>query len=137
MLTPRSNVIARSEAWNAKFQELFVGCSLRSRLSADFDGWCLDRGDESMRMVECVCDPCRLHSPRRELGSSPDVLGVQVVMAGQELFSIGDERFVLNAGDVLVWDTTRVMSVEVTERLHKVSIMLPLSRLQSWLPTSW
>jgi len=65
------------------------------------------------------------------------MLAVQLVLSGREHFTIDNKRTVLGPGDILVWNTTRPMGFEVIERLQKISVMMPLSRLKCWLPTSW
>lgn len=124
----------RQEAWAALLDSVYLGWSLQGRLDADFDAWCRHRGDPHFSVAECVCDPCAAERPRSRYGGDRDVFGIQLILSGRERLSIGDDEVDAGPGDVLLWDTAESLRFEVTERLHKLSVMLPLSRLHSWLP---
>ena len=91
----------------------------------------------SFGVIECVCDPCAAkRGPRQISRDDPDVLGVQLVLAGKEFMEIDGEQYSLVPGDIIIWDSTRRMEFAVTERLHKISLMLPLRRLRDWAPVA-
>lgn len=91
----------------------------------------------SLQIVECVCDPCAATRRPTTAKDMEEHLTLQLVLSGRENFSVQDSRYTLTAGDVLIWDTTRSMRFEITERLHKISVTMPLARFRAWLPRSW
>ena len=88
-----------------------------------------------IHLVECICAPCAGRRPplRRRRDDEPH-LGIQIVLSGKERFRAGDETVAVGAGDLLVWMSDREMEFEVTERLHKVTLMAPLQPLAERLP---
>lgn len=89
-------------------------------------------------VTECVCDPCggtrnQSHIDRDDR----EMLVIQLTQRGRERIRFEDEDYALGPGDIMIWDSTRRMMFSVEERLDKVSLMLPLQRVQSWLPGSW
>lgn len=124
----------RQDAWTALLRDVYGGWTLRGRLDAGFQAWCRHRGDPVFGAAECVCDPCAADRPLRTCGNGPELFSIQLVLAGREHVAAGDEALSLAPGDVLLWDTARAMRFHAPERLHKLSVMLPLPRLHSWLP---
>jgi len=93
---------------------------------------------DSTQFVECICDPCAATRPfgRNFIGGA-ETLTFQLVLSGQERFEIGENRYILSPGDLLIWNDLNAMRFEVLERLHKVSVTVPMARLKSWVPTRW
>lgn len=93
---------------------------------------------DDVTIAEAVCDPCsgRRNVRLRHLDNCEQVV-VQLIRSGHENFRLRDDDYSLGPGDILVWDSTKDMCFDVRERLHKVSLILPLSRLQDWLPATW
>lgn len=50
---------------------------------------------------------------------------------------LGDNEVTLREGDIFVWDNTQPMLFSVVERLHKISVAMPLQRLKDWRPNNW
>jgi AraC-like DNA-binding protein len=126
------------DAWNQKLNEVYGPWRVERSNAKPFHAEITHHAAQSFKVVNCVCDPCGAARSRREISSSPgETLAVQLVLSGREHFTIGSTQIVLNPGDVLIWNTTRPMSFEVVERLHKISVLMPLTRLKSWLPNSW
>jgi AraC-like DNA-binding protein len=93
---------------------------------------------DAFRVIECVCDPCGGVRGHAEIGrGAEDFVALQLVLQGCEEVRFAGEEFVLKAGDILVWDSERPMDFKVVERLHKLSVVLPLARLRNWLPNRW
>lgn len=126
----------RQDAWTALLREVYGGWALQGRLDRSFQAWCRHRGDPLFGAAECVCDPCAADRPLRRFGDGPEVFCIQLILAGREHVAAGDEALSAGPGDVLLWDTGRTMRFHAPERLHKLSVMLPLPRLHSWLPGS-
>lgn len=128
----------RPEVWRTTLETVYDGWAATGRPMPGFDARLLQRRAGPVTVVDCICDPCA--GSRRRPGPARDgreLVVIQLVLGGREQFSIGEARIALGPGDVLVWTTTRPMSFEVTERLHKRSVVLPLARLRHWLPGSW
>lgn len=93
---------------------------------------------DSTQFVECICDPCAAIRPaRRSPNSAAESLTFQLVVSGRELFEIGDSRHILTPGDLLIWNDLNAMRFDVSERLHKISVTVPMARLRNWFPTRW
>lgn len=127
----------RGDALSKKFNQLYAHWSLDGRFRSAFDLSLRYRRSSGFQIVEAYCDPFVGRRGSSELASStPDMVSMQLVLAGRERMVSGEEEIELSAGDVLIWDTTRPMEFHVLERLHKVSVMMPLARLRSWMPMS-
>jgi len=128
----------RGAAWQRKLTEVYSRWTFDRAPAADFRASMRHRALAGFQIADCICDPCSAkRSPADMAADSHAVLAIQLVMAGREHVAFGAEDIVLEPGDLLIWDTTRPMSFRVLERLHKISVMMPLTRLQSWLPRSW
>lgn len=126
------------DAWGEKLSAVYGSWNLDSPRSRCFEAELISHSVGSMQIVNCLCGPCGATRTRAAaFHDDRDVLAVQVVLSGRENFTIDNNRRILGPGDVLIWNTTRPMSFEVVEQLHKVSLMMPLTRLRHWLPNSW
>ncbi len=126
------------DAWQAMLQSVYGTWDVARPAKPDFDAHIHHHAVGGFQIVDCVCDPCaakRMGSEIRRDGR--EALTIQLVLSGFETFAIEDRRISLGAGDVLIWNSIRPMSFEVTERLRKISVTVPLARLRSWLPTRW
>ncbi|EIK94386.1 AraC family transcriptional regulator [Pseudomonas sp. M47T1] len=126
------------DEWNEKLKTVFGLWKPDIPTSADFSAEVSHHTLGNFEVVRCVCDPCGATRHGREIAADDqETLALQLVLSGQERFTIDSNSYALGPGDLLVWNTTRPMSFEVTERLQKISVLMPLSRLRSWLPGSW
>ena len=92
----------------------------------------------SFTLIKCICDPCAgMRSERLARASREEFAAFQLVLAGQELIELEGKTIELGKGDLLVWDSTRARAFEVTKKLSKVSLMMPLDQLRRWLPEDW
>lgn len=93
---------------------------------------------DDVSVAQVVCDPC---SGIRKVSSVPqdetEHVVLQLTRSGHENFLFENNHYVLNPGDIMIWDSTRNMEFEVIERLEKVSLIIPLQRLRDWLPRDW
>ncbi len=125
----------RTEAWGAALSESYRLWRPRNRVAPDFSAR-LRRSDlAGAELVECLCGPC---DGRRDLGQIRQddrrYLGIQIVLSGRERFRVGDDTISVGVGDALVWASDRQAEFEVLERLHKVTLMLPLDWIADRLP---
>lgn len=128
----------RYDAWQHELNRVYGSWSVKNFPATKFDSEITHREIQSIAVSNCVSDPCGARRGRAEfLRDEPDRLAVQLLLSGHENFTIGDKQVVLGPGDVLIWNTTKPMDFEVIDRIHKISVMLPLARLRNWLPSSW
>lgn len=125
------------DVWGQKLQDVYHSWSLTGSRRQGFSAELLHHSAGNIELVNCICDPCEAVRKRGNIAQSREMLAVQLVHSGREHFTIDDKSMILEPGDVLIWNTTRAMSFEIVERLQKITVMMPLSRLKSWLPTSW
>jgi AraC-like DNA-binding protein len=125
----------RTEAWEGVLSSNFRDWQVPERVAAGFRARLRHRDVAGLRVVECVCDPC--HGRRLKQHVSCDdaaYIGVQVTRSGREVFRRGDEIITVGPGDVVLWTSDRPTEFTVTERLHKISLILPWSELRDRFP---
>ena len=91
-----------------------------------------------VKIIDCICDPCdAIRNRASVIADDRETLTIQLVLQGHEYIDFDNEKITLKPGDMLIWDSTKSMSFWVQERLHKLSVVLPLQRFRSWLPRTW
>ena len=107
-------------------------------VTSDFFSSVKHYDDTILKVIECTCDPCGATRTRSSIRADGiETLTIQAVLQGREYINFNGEDILLKQGDLLIWDSTKPMSFQVQDRLHKISVVLPLPRFQSWLPRSW
>ncbi|MCZ6770471.1 MAG: hypothetical protein O7G83_00620, partial [Proteobacteria bacterium] len=125
------------DAWQDALNSTYCDFDIAPRSSQRYSAQVVSHSLPSFGVIECVCDPCEAKRGSRQISrDDPEVLGVQLVLAGKEFMEIDGEQYDLVPGDIIIWDSTRHMEFAVTERLHKISLMLPLRRLRDWAPVA-
>ncbi len=128
----------RYDAWTSMLNDTYGSWEVSKPEKPDFFGSVKHYDDAILQIVDCTCDPCAATRTRASIKADDrETLTIQVVLEGREYIDFNGEEIMLKWGDVLIWDSTKPMSFRVEERLHKISVVLPLSRFQSWLPKSW
>lgn len=128
----------RYDAWTSMLNETYGCWEVSKPDKPDFFGSVKRYDDSILQIIDCTCDPCAATRTRASIMTDDrETLTIQVVLEGREYIDFNGEEIMLKRGDVLIWDSTKPMSFRVQERLHKISVVLPLSRFQSWLPQSW
>lgn len=128
----------RYDAWNVMLNKAYGQWHPHKTNNNDFFGRVTLYDDDVLRIIECICDPCGATRTLSNIRSDGlETITIQYVIDGCESININDKKILLNRSDILVWDSTQPMSFEVHERLHKISIVLPLQRFRSWLPRNW
>ena len=123
------------DAWQNTLNRTYCDFDMAPSGAGPFAAHVVSHMAPSFGVIECVCDPCSATRGRLQISrDDPDTLGVQLVLAGKEFMEIDGEQYSLEPGDIIIWDSTRRMEFAVTERLHKISLMLPLRRLNDWVP---
>jgi AraC-like DNA-binding protein len=133
-----TDTIARSdttEAWQAALTDNYGEWQLTRSVDPGFTASIRDRDFNGVRVVECVCDPCTgRRLPQLIAREAQPTIGVQITKAGRERFHFGGEDISLGAGDLVIWTSSQPTEFTVTERLHKVSLVLPWAEIQERLP---
>ena len=125
------------DAWQDALNSTYCDFDIAPRSSQRYSAQVVSHSLPSFGVIECVCDPCEAKRGSRQISrDDPEILGVQLVLAGKEFMEIDGEQYDLVPGDIIIWDSTRHMEFAVTERLHKISLMLPLRRLRDWAPVA-
>ena len=125
----------RTEAWEDTLASNYRQWEVPTRVEAGFKAQLRHRDIAGLRVVECLCDPC--HGRRLEQHVSRDdaaYIGVQITKSGRECFRRGDQTQWVGPGDLVIWTSDQPTEFTVTERLHKVSLILPWNDLRDRLP---
>jgi len=126
------------DEWTEKLQAAYGLWEPSHNVSKHFSASVAYRASGNLEVVNCICDPCSATRKGKQIAADDlETLSIQLVLSGEERFRIDSQYYQLGAGDILLWNTTRPMAFEVTKKLHKISVLMPLARLRSWLPGSW
>lgn len=129
---------SRYEAWSQALSDTYGGWSSRSAPWGAFAATVVQQSLGAFKIIECVCDPCNASRGSTEIRrDGRELLTLQLVISGREQVRFAGETIVLSPGSILVWDSVQAMDFNVVERLHKISVVLPLQRVQSWLGDRW
>ena len=124
-----------TDAWQAALKDNYGDWQVTQSVSEGFSASTRNRDFNGVRVVECVCDPCTgRRLPKFIDRDQQPYIGVQITKAGRERFHLCGEDISLGAGDLVIWTSTQAAEFTVTERLHKVSLVLPWSDIQERLP---
>ncbi len=128
----------RFSAWEHQLNSAYVKFALEKPDADDFHASVAQRSMDGIRVINCKCAPFKAGRNSIQMRhDDTEIIGIQFVVQGKERLNIGGEEVVLSPGDILIWDNTRPIAFSVDEELHKISIIMPLSRFRNWLPTSW
>ena len=128
----------RYDAWANLLNEAFGSWEVCKPATSDFSVSLHCYNDSILKLVDCTCDPCAGSRTQSKIaGTKAETVTIQKVLSGREYVEFDGEEMLLGEGDILIWDTTKPMQFRVQERLHKISVVLPLPRFQCWLPRSW
>lgn len=131
-------VSSRYDAWGDQLNATFGSWQISRPEAGQFNATVSSKSIGNMDIVECICDPCGGERTARTVSSVEDErLVIQLVLSGRENMRLGKQEAALSAGDIFVWDNKQPMVFEVTERLHKISALLPLKRFKDWMPDTW
>lgn len=125
----------RTDAWEAALESNYRRWQVPERVDEHFDARIHSRDVAGLSVVECVCDPCHGRRIQQHVSAENAIyIGVQITRSGRECFRSGDDSITVGAGDLVIWTSDRPTDFTVTERLHKVLLILPWSEIQERLP---
>lgn len=114
------------------------GTWIPDRVPPAFEARAVAAASGGLQIVDCVSDPVAAIRTRAHVQKDDrQLFTVQLLLAGRENFRIGENKVALAPGDLLLWNSTRPAEFDVVERIRKISVTMPLSRLRSWMPTRW
>lgn len=126
-----------TDAWQAELNNNYGEWQLTRAVNSGFAASIRNRNFSGLRVVECVCDPCSGRRIRQHIDrDTARYIGVQITKSGREQFSFGGEAINVGSGDLVIWTSDHPTEFTVTEKLHKVSLILPWSDIQERLPRS-
>ena len=128
----------RYDGWVAALNDTFGRWDADFPKGSDFAAQVKASKLPGLSLVDCHCDPCGATRSRSQTSRiETEQLTIQLVLSGKEYMKLGDQETTLSRGDVFVWDNTQPMQFAVLEPLHKMSLVVPLDRLKSWVPNGW
>jgi AraC-like DNA-binding protein len=123
-----------SEAWQCALSDCYLRWGIKQRVAATFGARIRQRGFDSLRLVQCECDPCSGERRRQQICLDPEPqLGIQIITKGSERFRFEGESVVVGTGDLVIWNSCQATEFEVLEQLHKSTVMIPLSLIEARL----
>lgn len=124
-----------TDAWESALAENYGPWQVHKDVGARFSANVKNREFNGLRVVECVCDPCTgRRMPHLIAKDNEAYIGVQITKAGSETFHFGGDAVDVGPGDLLIWTSNQPTEFTVIEKLHKVSLILPLAAVQERLP---
>jgi AraC-like DNA-binding protein len=124
-----------TDAWEAALSDNYGLWQVSKAVDAGFAASVRNRNVSGLRVVECVCDPCTgRRMPQLINRETSSFIGVQITKSGRERFRFGGEVISIGPGDLVIWTSDHPTEFTVTEKLHKVSLVLPWSDIQDRLP---
>lgn len=128
----------RYEAWHHMLNRVYGTWEMEKQTGSVFDARMKSRAVGGFQVVECVCDPCGATRTKTKISKSGrEAITIPLILSGRANITMGNKLVQLRAGDVLIWNSLRPLRFEILERMHKITVTVPLSRLRSWLPNSW
>jgi AraC-like DNA-binding protein len=125
----------RTEAWEDALSVNYRTWQVPERVDQSFSAQLRHRDLAGLRVVECICDPCHGRRLKHHVANDDAAyIGVQITKSGREYFRSGDDTVAVGSGDLVIWTSDRPTDFTVTEKLHKVSLILPWSEVQDRLP---
>jgi len=124
-----------SEAWQCALSDCYLRWGIKKSVSGTFGARIRQREFDSLRLIECECDPCGGERRQQHIGSDTrPQLGVQIISKGSERFKFEGESIVVGPGDIVIWNSCQSTEFEVLEELHKSTVMIPLALIEDRLP---
>ncbi|HKJ16050.1 MAG TPA: helix-turn-helix domain-containing protein [Xanthomonadales bacterium] len=136
--TDEFNGSEQYDAWAHLLNEAFGSWDVATHKEPDFFASVSMSAFDDFGVVKCKCDPCSGTRKSSQISrDDKEFLAIQLTLKGRENVRLGDQDFNLGPGDIMIWDSTKEMHFSVEESLQKVSLILPLQRLKSWMPLRW
>ena len=125
------------EAWYQMLCESHLPWSIDKTPNKTFNANMHLHSFNGYRLIKCICDPLSGFRDMQQFAQSDDAyLNILYLRSGREHLRIDYRDIHLQAGDIVLWDSTRKMSFTVSERLEKLTLMIPETSLTSVFPNA-
>lgn len=112
--------------WRDAVNATHLAWDMPARREAAFRGRIRRQRIGAAEVVDCLCDGCDGRRGPAEISASGEAwYGVLHVLDGCERLEIGAAEIDLDAGSLVVWDSTRPIRFAAPATLRKVTLMLP------------
>lgn len=126
--------VCLSEAWEQALSESYLDWELLRPVPDDFKARIRQKTIGDIRLIECVCGPCAGKRVLKHIGKEGGpYLGLQAVLRGKESFYVEGRSITVNDGSLVLWNSHEGSEFEVQSNLHKITLMVPQSLIQSRL----
>ncbi|WP_428422450.1 helix-turn-helix domain-containing protein [Methylibium sp.] len=117
-------VVLRDPAWH---EAASADCASDERF--------VSREIAGLRVVECRVEPHQQDRLQQLVCEERlACIGVQITKSGCESFRCGEDRCFVGPKDLVIWTSQAPIELTSTERLHKVSLVVPWVELKERLP---
>ena len=124
-----------SDYWAAAMSACYRRWGLTRRPERGFSAAIRQRALDCLQLVQCRCAPCAGQRTAQHIQADPEPhIGIQIIHEGVEHFTFGGGSVRAVAGDMLIWNSAEPCCFEVVQPLHKSTVMMPLTALESRLP---
>lgn len=135
--TEEESPAQRSESWENMLDESHLPWKLSGKPAQEFNASISMRHFDGYRLIRCACDATRGSRTINEIArTSGRALSLLHLRAGREAITIAGSECILQAGDLVLWDSERRMTFDVPERLEKLTLMFPHTALTSIFPNA-
>lgn len=125
----------RTDAWRSVLAESYCQWDVDTALAPGFHAELQRRDFGDLRVVDTRCDPCAGRRPKSV--SERDgrrYFGIQIARAGRKQLELDGSAIDVGRGDMVLWTSDVAARFDVTERMHKVTLVLPWAELRERLP---
>lgn len=125
----------RFPAWEAAVCEAYLPWMLARAPDGAFNARISRRPIDDFRLIDCACDPVQGYRRTREIARSDgEYYSVLYIVEGREDLRMRGREVSLRAGEFVLWDSACATEFTVPERLRKLTLAIPKSRLETALP---
>ncbi|HWQ08579.1 MAG TPA: helix-turn-helix domain-containing protein [Holophaga sp.] len=119
-------------AWQAALDESYLPWSLQKPASSRFRAEIDMRDIGGVRLLHCISDPCRGQRTQHEINQGKDAYyGLLLLYEGTETVTCQGNDVHLEPCRGILWDSTRPISFQFSERLKKVTLLVPQTFLKA------
>ncbi len=125
----------RFEAWQEALNQSHLSWSLSGRGTTGFSANIKVGSLQDLQVVSCACQPCSGFRGSREIaGSNEAFYGLLLICQGHEEVEVGPQSALLGPGNILLWDSTIPIRFKLHSPVHKITLLVPQSRMRDALP---
>jgi AraC-like DNA-binding protein len=123
------------DAWCTALSESYLPWELSKPPSTQFNAEIDMRDIGDVRLLHCKTDPCHGWRKKHEINQGDDAYyGLLLVYDGQEMVKCKDNEICIDNKHSVLWDSTRPLEFKFYEKLKKVTLLVPQSKLKVHFP---